>query len=111
MQHACSIDGDGGDGSGGGKLAVVPVAEFSWVEDGIYTPRKAQTHFTPSLRNFPSVALEMVPVLVWLTTALSHPFVEDCQVLPLCIPLSSLLLAELAGKVGDGCISPAHEKQ
>ena len=31
----------------------------------------------PSLRSFPNVAFEMVPMFVWLTMALSRPFKED----------------------------------
>ena len=34
-----------------------------------------------SLRSFPSVAFEMVPVSIWLTMALSRPFKEDCLAL------------------------------
>ena len=32
---------------------------------------------TPSLRRFHSIALETVPVFVWLTMAFSRPFNED----------------------------------
>ena len=44
---------------------------------------------TPSLKSFPSVAFETVPMFIWLTMALSHPFKEDHWVLPLSMPLSS----------------------
>ena len=46
-------------------------------------------HSTPSLRSFPNVVFKMVPMLVWLTMALSRPFKEDC----LALPLSSLFRA------------------
>ena len=44
---------------------------------------------TLSLWSFPSVIFETVPMFTWLTTALSHPFKEDCLALPLPIPLST----------------------
>ena len=44
---------------------------------------------TPSLRSFPNVAFETVPMFVWLTMALSRPFKKDRLVLPLSTPLSS----------------------
>ena len=40
--------------------------QFSSVQDGIYALRKAHMRSTPSLRSFPSLALETVPMLVWL---------------------------------------------
>ena len=46
-------------------------------------------HFPPSLRSFPNTAFETVPMFVWLTTALPHPFKEDHLVLLLSTPLSS----------------------
>ena len=50
---------------------------FASVQDGIYKLGKAHMCSTLSLRSFPSVAFEMVPVFVWLTVAFSHPFKED----------------------------------
>ena len=42
------------------------------------------------LRSYPNVALETVPMFVWLTTALSRPFKKIvCRALPLSTPLSS----------------------
>ena len=41
------------------------------VPDGIYMLEKAHKCSAPSLRSFPSVALETVPVFVWLTVAFS----------------------------------------
>ena len=38
--------------------------QFSSVQDGIYALRKAHMRSTPSLRSFPNVALETVPMLV-----------------------------------------------
>ena len=46
-------------------------------------------HSTLSIRGFPNVAFETVPVFVWLTMALSRPFKEDRLALPLSTPLSS----------------------
>ena len=49
------------------------LVQFSSVQDGIYALGKAHVHSTPSLRSFPNVALETVPMLVWQTMALSRP--------------------------------------
>ena len=57
---------------------------FSSVQDGIYVPGKAHIiHSIPSVRSFPSVAFETVPVFVWLMMAPSRPFKEDRLALPL----------------------------
>ena len=61
----------------------------SSVEDGAYADGKAHTRYTPSLGGFLSVVYETVPVLVWLMMALSRPFKEGRQPLPLSIPLFS----------------------
>ena len=45
--------------------------------------------FTPSLRSFPNIAFQTVPMFVWLTMAFSHPFKKDRLALPLSTPLSS----------------------
>ena len=61
---------------------LTTVVQFSSVHDGIYAlGRKGHMRSTPSLRSFPSVALETVPMFVWSTMALSRPFKEDRQVL------------------------------
>ena len=52
-------------------------SKFSSVQDGIYVLGKAHMRSTLSLRSFPSVAFETVPVLVRLTVALSRPLKED----------------------------------
>ena len=62
------------------------LVQFSSVQDGIYALRKACIRFTPSLRRFPNIAFKTVPVFVWLMIALSRPFKEDRQVLPLSTP-------------------------
>ena len=51
--------------------------DFSSVQDGIYALGKAHMRSNPSLRSFPSVVFETVPMRVWLTMALSRPFKED----------------------------------
>ena len=51
--------------------------------------RKARMRSTPSLRSFPNVSFETVPVFVWLTMAPYRPFKEDSLALPLLTPLSS----------------------
>ena len=68
---------------------------FSSVQDGIYALGKAHMCSTLSLRNFPSVAGETVPMFVWLTMALSRPFKEGSLALPLSTPLSSWRLVVL----------------
>ena len=42
---------------------------------------------TTSLRSFPNVAFETVPMFVLLTMVLSRPFKEDRRALPLSVPL------------------------
>ena len=59
------------------------------VLDGIYALGKAHMRSTPSLRRFPKVVFEMIPMFVCLTMALSRPFKEDRLALPLSTPLSS----------------------
>ena len=63
--------------------------QFSSVQDGIYALGKAHMRSTPSLRSFPNVAFETVPVFLWLTMALSRPFKEDRRPLSLSTSLSS----------------------
>ena len=52
-----------------------------------------------SLRSFPNVAFEMVPMFVRLTMALSRPFKEDRLALPLSTPLSTPLSLALCLQV------------
>jgi len=59
------------------------LVQFTSVQDGIYALGKAHMRSTPSLRGFPNVAFETVPMFVWLTMALSRPFKEDRLALPL----------------------------
>ena len=54
-----------------------------------YTLGKALVHSTPSLRHFPNIAFETVPMSVCLMMAFSHPFNKDCWVLTLSMPFSS----------------------
>ena len=51
--------------------------------------RKSPYAFHPSLRSFPNVAFETVPMFVWLTMAPSRPVKEDRLALPLPTSLSS----------------------
>ena len=63
-------------------------------------------HFTPTLRSFPKVAYEMVPMFVLLTMALSHPFKEDHLALPLSTSFSSRWLTrDVLGFVPAGSVS------
>ena len=63
--------------------------QFSSVRDDFYALGKALMCSTPSLRSFPNVAFETVPMFVSLMMALSHPFEEDRLALRLSAPLSS----------------------
>ena len=54
---------------------------FSSVQDGIYELGKAHMRSAPSLRNFPRVACEPVPMLVWLTMALYARVFHDFELL------------------------------
>ena len=70
-----------------GKSPKSTVVQFSLVQAGISALRKANMHSITSLRSFPNVAFETVPMFVWLTMALSRPFKED----HLAVSLSTLL--------------------
>ena len=49
--------------------------QFSSIQNGtIYMLGKALVHSTPSVRHFPNIAFETVPVSVCLMIAFSHPF-------------------------------------
>ena len=81
-----------GEGEGRGRkgnYTIWKYWKFSSVQDGNYAFGKAHMRSTPSLRSFPSVAFETVPMFVWLMMALSRPFKEDCLALSLSTPLSS----------------------
>ena len=43
----------------------------------VSTPEKPIYALHPVSQKFPDVAFEKVPMLVWLTVALPHPFKED----------------------------------
>ena len=57
--------------------------QFISLEGGIYVTRTACMCSVLSIRSLPSVAFQIVPVLVWLTMALSRPSKEDHLALPL----------------------------
>ena len=61
------------------QISLPMTVQFSSVQDGIYALGKAHIH---SLRSFPNVAFETVPMLILLTVALSRPFKEDRLALP-----------------------------
>ena len=63
--------------------------QFSSVLDGISVLGKARIDSTPSLKSFPDIAFEIMPMFIWLMMALSRPFEENCLALPLSTPLSS----------------------
>ena len=57
-------------------------------QDGIITLGKAHTCSAPSLSRLPKVALETVPIFVWLNTDRSRPWRVECRPLPFSSPLS-----------------------
>jgi len=87
-----------------GKSVAV---HFSSLQRGICALGKAHIRFTPPLRGFPSVAFETVPMFVWLTMVLSHPFKEDRRVLLLSTHLSSRPFdgVSVLGSVPAGSVS------
>ena len=64
-------------------------AVLSSVQDGIYVLRKDHTRSTPSLRSFPNIAFETVPMFIWLKMAFSRHLKDHHPALPLSMPLSS----------------------
>ena len=68
-------------------VAVRCSVPFRSVQDGIYSPEKAHMRSTMSLRSFPNVAFETVPVFAWLTMAPSRLFKGDRLALPLWTPV------------------------
>ena len=57
-------------------------------QDGIVALAKAHTRSAPSLSSLPKVALETVPIFVWLNTDRSRPWRVECRPLPFSTPLS-----------------------
>ena len=57
-------------------------------QDGIVALGKAHTRSAPSLSSLPKVALETVPILVWMNTDHSKPWRVECRPLPFSTPLS-----------------------
>ena len=57
-------------------------------QDGIVALGKAHTRSAPSLSSLPKVALETVPIFVWLNTDRSRPWRVECRPLSFSTPLS-----------------------
>ena len=57
--------------------AESPCGSVSSVQDIICALGNAHMRSGPSVRRFPNIALETVPMLVWLTMAGSSPLKED----------------------------------
>ena len=57
-------------------------------QDGIVALGKAHTLSAPSLSSLLKVALETVPIFVWLNTDRSRPWRVECRPLPFPTPLS-----------------------
>ena len=69
------------------KYASITVSVFT-AQDGIAALGKAHTRSAPSLSSLPKVALETVPIFVWLNTDRSRPWRVECRPLPFSTPLS-----------------------
>ena len=67
---------------------VTPVSVSVSAQDGIVALGKAHTRSAPSLSSLPKVALETVPIFVWLNTDRSRPWRVECRPLPFSTPLS-----------------------
>ena len=65
------------------KISSVSVS----VQDGIVALGKAHTCSTPSLSSLRKVALETVPIFVWLKRDRSRPWRVECRPLPFSTPL------------------------
>ena len=57
-------------------------------QDGIVALGKAHTRSAPSLSSLQKVALQTVPIFVWLNTDRSRPLRVECRPLPFSTPLS-----------------------
>ena len=57
-------------------------------QDGIAALGKAHTRSVPFLNSLSKVALETVPIFVWLNTDRSQPCRDKCRPLPFSTPLS-----------------------
>ena len=69
-------------------VVVVSVSVSVSAQDGIVVLGKAHTYSAPSLNSLPKVALETVPIFVWLNTDRSLPWRVECWPLPFSTPLS-----------------------
>ena len=77
-------------------LSYCFIVSVSVSQDGILVLGKANTRSAPSLSILPMVALEAVPIFVWLNTDRSQPWEggggggagAECRPLPLSNPLS-----------------------
>ena len=69
-------------------IVSVSVSVSVSAQDGIVALGKAHTRSAPSLSSLPKVALETVPIFVWLNTDRSRPWRVKCRPLPFSTPLS-----------------------
>ena len=74
--------------SGHPEKMKVSVSVSVSAQDGIVALGKAHTRSAPSLSSLPKVALETVPIFVWLNTDRSRPWRVECRPLPFSTPLS-----------------------
>ena len=69
-------------------ITITTVSVSVSAQDGIVALGKAHTRSAPSLSSLPKVALETVPIFVWLNTDRSPPWRVECRPLPFSTPLS-----------------------
>ena len=78
------------------------ISSFQDHEDGICVLRKACMQFTLSLRTFPTIAFETVPLFIWLVMSLS-PFIQGrSSGAP---SFHACLLQAIDGAISYSCIS------
>ena len=69
------------------RVNTVSVSVSVSAQDGIVALGKAHTRSSPSFSSLPKVALETVPIFVWLNTDRSRPWRVECRPLPFSTPL------------------------
>ena len=77
-----SSDGNSSLLDEGGSFSSVSVSVSVSAQDGIVALGKAHTRSVPSLSILTKVALETVPIFVWLNTDRSRPWRVECRSLP-----------------------------
>ena len=70
------------------SFSPLPVSVSVSAQNGIVALGKAHTRSAPALSSLPKIALETVPVFVWLNSDRSRPWRVECRPLPFSTHLS-----------------------